>query len=48
MSDAQTHSLHPEGAAAREARARGARQRLLFALAVLASAAARTAIGSWT
>jgi serine/threonine-protein kinase len=48
MSDAQTHSLHPEGAAAREARARGARQRLLFALAVLASAAALTAIGSWT
>jgi serine/threonine-protein kinase len=49
VSDAPTHSLHPEdGAAAREARARRARQRLLFALAILASTLALTALGAWT
>ncbi len=49
MTDAPTHSLHPEeGAAAREARARRARQRLWFALAILASTLALTALGAWT
>ncbi len=52
MSDAAepaTHTLHPEeGAAAREAHARRARQRLWFALALLASLLALTAIGAWT
>jgi len=43
-----THSLHPEGAAAREAQARRARLRLWFALALAASVLALTAIGSWT
>lgn len=42
------HTLHPEGAAAREARARRARQRLWFALAILASTLALTALGAWT
>jgi len=42
------HTLHPEGAAAREARARRVRQRLWLALAILASTLALTAIGHWT
>jgi serine/threonine-protein kinase len=42
------HTLHPEGAAVREARARRARQRLWFALAILASTLALTALGAWT
>lgn len=42
------HTLHPEDAAARDARARRARQRLWFALALAASVLALTAIGSWT
>jgi hypothetical protein len=46
--DASMHTLHPEGAAAREARARRARQRLWFALAILASTLALTALGAWT
>lgn len=49
MAERATHSLHPEeDAAARERHARRARQRLLFALALLASVLALTAIGSWT
>jgi serine/threonine-protein kinase len=48
VSDPATHSLHPEGAAAREAQARRARRRLWFALALAASVLALTAIGSWT
>jgi len=42
------HTLHPEGAAARESRARRARQRLWFALAILASTLVLTALGAWT
>jgi serine/threonine-protein kinase len=49
VTDAPTHSLHPEeDAAARAAHARRARQRLWFALALAASVLALTAIGSWT
>jgi serine/threonine-protein kinase len=49
VTDAPTHSLHPEeGAAARAAHARRARQRLGFALALAASVLALTATGSWT
>lgn len=48
MSEPATHSLHPEGAAAREAQARRARQRLWFALALAASVLVLTVIGSWT
>ena len=44
----EMHTLHPEDAAARDARARRARQRLWFALALAASVLALTAIGSWT
>jgi serine/threonine-protein kinase len=42
------HTLHPEGAAVREARTRRARQRLWFALAILASTLVLTALGAWT
>jgi serine/threonine-protein kinase len=48
VSEPVQHSLHPEGAAAREAQARRARQRLWFALALAASVLALTVIGSWT
>jgi serine/threonine-protein kinase len=48
VTEGATHSLHPEGAAQREAQSRRARQRLWFALALLGSAAALTAIGLWT
>ena len=49
MAARATHTLHPEeDAAAREAHARRARQRLGFALALAASVLALTAIGSWT
>jgi len=48
VSESVTHSLHPEGVAAREAQARRARRWLGFALALAASALALTLIGSWT
>jgi serine/threonine-protein kinase len=48
VNEPASHSLHPEGAAAREAQARRARQRLWFALALAASVLALTAIGAWT
>ncbi|HEX5093577.1 MAG TPA: cache domain-containing protein, partial [Burkholderiales bacterium] len=48
MSVPASQTLHPEDAAAREAQARRARQRLWFALALAASVLALTLIGSWT
>jgi eukaryotic-like serine/threonine-protein kinase len=48
VSEPASQTLHPEGATAREAQARRARQRLWFALALAASVLALTLIGSWT